>query len=280
MKQLNKLTLAGTLAVLVNGSGVLAESIQPPDYSQTGDQKIQSLINTIDIIDNRLQLSLNLGIGAVGYAEVGGVIVDGALDGSKVTTAMLAAYENARQNVLDHDYATATNANQLFIQEHTAAMNSLVDAVDVLSDATNVLMTATSVASVAEEADTKPEQVALQEMIATDEYSLDASEVADYNNAVDAVADYAQQAGAFMAAANNTELTASIDTYTANNSIMIGTYTAITYTQAVDEFVISWDDSGYGTGWNGYLTDDMKDADDVYGAASYILQNGSASAGM
>ena len=57
---------------------------------------------------------------------------------------------------------------------------------------------------------------------------------------------------AFMAAANNTELTTSIDNYTASNNIMVGTYTAITYTQAVDEFVISWDDSGYGTGWNGY----------------------------
>ena len=275
MKQLNKLTLAGTLAVLVNGSGVLAQ-----EFNQTGDQKIQSLINTISIIDNRLQLSINLGIGAVGYAEVGGVIVDGALDGSKVTEAMLVAYEDARDNVLAHDYATATNANQLFIQEHTAAMNNLVEAVDILGDATSVLMTATSVAEFAEEADTKPEQVVLQEMIATDEYSISADEVEDYNNAIDAVAEYSQQAGAFMAAANNSELTASIDTYASNNNILIGSYTAITYTQSIDEFVIAWDETGYGTGWNGYLTDDMKDADDVYGAASYILQHGSASAGM
>ena len=225
-------------------------------------------------------MSINLGIGAVGYAEVGGVIVDGALDGSKVTEAMLVAYENARDNVLAHDYATATNANQLFIQEHTAAMNNLVEAVDILGDATSVLMTATSVAEFAEEADTKPEQVVLQEMIATEEYSISAAEVEDYNNAIDAVAEYSQQAGAFMAAANNTELTASIDTYTANNNIIIGTYTAITYTQDIDQFVIAWDDSSFGTGWSGYLTDDMKDADDVYGAASYILQHGSASAGM
>ena len=225
-------------------------------------------------------MSINLGIGAVGYAEVGGVIVDGALDGSKVTEAMLVAYEDARDSVLAHDYATATNANQLFIQEHTAAMNNLVEAVDILGDATSVLMTATSVAEFAEEADTKPEQVVLQEMIATEEYSISAAEVEDYNNAIDAVAEYSQQAGAFMAAANNSELTASIDTYAANNNILIGSYTAITYTQSIDEFVIAWDDTGYGTGWNGYLTDDMRDAEAVYGAGAYILQNGSASAGM
>ena len=117
-------------------------------------------------------------------------------------------------------------------------------------------------------------------MIATEEYSISAAEVEDYNNAIDAVAEYSQQAGAFMAAANNSELTASIDTYAANNNILIGSYTAITYTQSIDEFVIAWDETGYGTGWNGYLTDDMKDADDVYGAASYILQHGSASSGM
>jgi len=279
MKQKLLLT-AGTLALLVNGSGLLAESPPPPDYTQTGDQKIVSLINSINVIDNRLQLSLNLGIGAVGYAEVGGVIVDGALDGAKVTQAMLVAYENARSQVMNHDYATAENANQLFIQEHTAAMNNLTLAVDVLVDATSILMTATSVADTAAEADTKPEQVALQEMITTDEYSLDASEVEDYNNALDAVAEYAQQAGAFMSAANNTELTTSIDNYASANNILVGTYTAITYTQNVDEFVITWGDSGYGTGWNGYLTEDMKDADDVYGAGAYILQNGSANANM
>ena len=223
---------------------------------------------------------MNLGIGAVGYAEVGGVIVDGALDGAKVTSAMLGAYLDAKSKVMNHDYATAENANQLFIQEHTAAMNNLVAAVDVLGDATSVLMTATSVADTAAEADTKPEQVALQEMMATDEYSLDASEVDDYNNALDAVAEYAQQAGAFMAAANNTELTTSIDNYTAANNIMVGTYTAITYTQDIDQFVIAWDESSFGTGWSGYLTNDMKDADDVYGAGAYIMQHGSASSNM
>jgi hypothetical protein len=255
----------------VSASGVAA---------QTGDQLIQDLINTIDIIDDRLQLSVNLGIGAVGYAEVGGVIVDGSLDGAHVTDAMLQAYQNAVDGVLAHDYATATNANQMFMQEHNAAMNNLTLAVDVLTDATNELMMATSVAAIAAEADTAPEQVALQEMLQTDEYSLDAAEVQAYNEALDAVETYAQQAGAFIAAANNESLTASIDTYTANNGLVIGTYSALTYTQAVDEFVIIWDESGYGTGWSGYLTNEMRDAEDVFGASQYILEFGGPSSQM
>jgi hypothetical protein len=236
------------------------------------------LKGTIDLINNRLLASGQLVNGSVGYAIVGRVIIDDALEGAKITDAQYAAYEAALAKVQNHDYATAQDSKQLFTQEHTASMNQLTLAVDLLSSATSVLATATSVAAIAEEADTKPEQVVLQDMLATDEYTIQASEVATYNNAVDQVENYAQQAGAFMAAANNTELTSSIDTYTAQNNLVAGQYTAITYTQSVDEFVITWD--GAGTGWTGYLTDDMRDAEDLYGANAYMQQNGSPVRGM
>jgi hypothetical protein len=277
MKQKLLLT-AGTLALLVNGSGVLAESPPPQEYNQTGQQKITELKGTIDLINNRLLASGQLVNGSVGYATVGRVIIDDALEGAKITDAQYAAYEAALAKVQAHDYATAEDAKQLFTQEHTAAMNQLTIAVDLLGSATSVLATATSVATIAEEADTKPEQAALQGMLLTEEYTIQATEVATYNTAVDRVEQYAQQAGAFMAAANNTELTSSIDTYTAQNSLVAGQYTAITYTQSVDEFVITWD--GAGTGWTGYLTDDMKNAEDLYGANAYMQQNGSPVRGM
>ena len=266
------LLTVGTLALLVSGSGLLAESPPPPDYNQTGAQKITELKGTIDIINNRLLASGQLTNGAVGYATVGRIIIEDALEGGKITDAQFVAYKAALDKVIAHDYATAQNATQLFTQEHTAAMTQLTLAIDLLSSATSVLATATSVATIAAEADTKPEQVALQDMLQTDEYSIQASEVATYNNALDSVENYAQKAGAFMAAANNTELTASIDAYTATNNLVAGNYTAITYTQAADEFIITWADAG--TGWSGYLTDDMKDATAIYGANTYMQQHG------
>jgi hypothetical protein len=234
----------------------------------------------MQVIDNRLELSVNLGIGAVGYAEVGGVIVDGSLDGARVTEAMLLAYQNAAAEVLAHDYETAQTAEQMFIQEHNASMNDLTLAIDVLADATSVLMTATGIIEVAAEADTAPEQVALQNMMQTDEYSIDAAEVDAYNDALTSVEQLAQEAGAYLAAANNDALTASIDTYTANNGIVVGTYSALTYTQSVDEFIIVWDQAGNSTGYQGYLTGDFRDAEDIYGASQYILQNGGPSSNM
>ena len=160
-KQKQKLLLSVTAALLVSGSAVHAE------YSQTGSQKITELKGTIDIINNKLLASGQLTNGAVGYATVGRVVIDDALDGGKITTAQFIAYEVALDKVVAHDYATAQDAKQLFTQEHTAAMNQLTLAVDLLTSATSILATATSVSAVAAEADTKPEQVALQEMIQT-----------------------------------------------------------------------------------------------------------------
>ena len=260
--------MSGTLALLVSGSGLLAQN-----YDLTGAQKITELKGTINIINNKLLASGQLSNGAVGYATVGRVIIDDSLNDGLISDAQYVAYNIALDKVVGHDYATAADAKQLFTQEHTAAMHQLKLAVDFLIDATSVLAMATSLSDIAADADTKPEQAALQGMLLTDEYTIQATEVAAYNDAVNNIEKYAQQAGAFMAAANNTELTTSIDTYTAANNLVAGQYTAITYTQSVDEFVITWDANG--TGWSGYLTADMKDATAIYGANTYMQQNGS-----
>lgn len=268
MKHLKHLPTLALALVICSGQA------SAQDYSQTGPEKIQALIDAIDAIQARLDNGQVLTVGAVGYASIGGVIVDDAIQDGLITNDELGAYLNARDLVLNHDYAIAETAEQMFMQEHAAAMNSLSLAVDTLADATSVLMTATSVAAVAAEADTKPEQVALQDMLATDEYSISADEVGAYNEAAQAVESFAQQAGAFMAAANNDDLTASIDNYAAQGGFMIGSYTAITYTQSVDEFVITWADAGFGTGWQGYLTPEMKGAGELYAAGEYIEQYG------
>ena len=240
----------------------------------TGQEKIDYLISSIDAIQDRLVDGTIRSVGAVGYAAIGGVIEDGVMDESYITAEELNNYLEAKDMVLNHDYAIAETAEQMFMQEHAAAMNSLALAVDDLTAATSVIMTAVEVASVASEADTKPEQVELQGMLETDAYSIDSTEVAEYNESVAAVENFAQQAGAFMAAANNDELTASIDSYASQGNFLVGSYTAITYTQSVDEFVITWADSGFGTGWQGYLGSDMKDASEVYAAGEYIEQYG------
>ena len=270
MKRSLKTILLSSALVSVSA----AVSAQETNYELTGQEKIDMLIASIGDIQDRITNSGVMTVGAVGYAAIGGVINDDALSDGIITTDELGAYLEAKDLVLQHDYAIASTAEQMFMQEHAANMNSLNTAVDNLTEATAVVMTAVEVASVASEADTKPEQVELQSKLETDAYSLDAAEVNEYNEAVAAVETFAQQAGAFMAAANNDELTASVDNYAAQGNYMVGSYTAITYTQAIDEFVITWDDSGFGTGFQGYLTPEMKNATEIYAAGEYVNQYG------
>jgi len=240
----------------------------------TGQEKIDALISSLGAIKNRVTDNNINTVGAVGYAALGGVVVDDAFDDGLITQDELDDYLDAHALVIGHDYETATTAQQLFTQEYQAAMNDLDEAIDVLADASAEILTATGIMETAAIADTSPEQTALQGMMATDEYSIDQAEVDAYNQAVAQVENYAQQAGAFMAAANNADLTASIDSYATVNNFVVGNYTAITYTQSIDEFVINWDDDGFGSGWQGYLEDDMKSASEIFAAGEYVEQYG------
>lgn len=267
MKHLKLLQTLGLSLALVTAS--VAANAQDGS-TMTGQEKIDALLVSIGDINARIELNGYNTVGAVGYASIGGVIEDDAMSEGLITEQELNSYLQAKDLVLEHDYAVAQTAEQLFTQEYAGAMVNLNLAVDTLTDATSVIMSAVAVAEVASVADTKPEQAALQDMLRTDEYSITGEEVTQYNDAVVAVEGYAQQAGAFMAAANNTELTSSIDSYAAQGNFVVGSYTAITYTQSVDEFVITWADAGFGTGWSGYLSNDMKSAGEIYAAGEYI----------
>ena len=271
---------------LVIGSGAANATspplIQPPppqtleleivdlNLTMTGQQKIDYLIESLGAIKNRVMDGATMTVGATGSAALGGVIVDDAMNDALITQSEFDNYVEAHDLVMNHDYSTATTAQELFTQEYQGAMNSLGEAIDLLTDASTEVLTATGIMEAAAAADTSPEQTALQGMMGQEEYSIDQAEVDAYNQAVAQVENYAQQAGAFMAAANNTDLTASIDSYAQVNNFVVGNYTTITYTQNIDEFVINWDNDGFGSGWQGYLTEDMVSADDLFAAGEYV----------
>jgi len=244
------------------------------NLTMSGQEKLDYLIESLGAIKNRVTDGATMTVGATGYAALGGVIVDDATNDALITQQEFDNYVEAHDLVMNHDYATATNAQELFGQEYQGAMNSLGEAIDLLTDASTEVLTATGIMEAAAAADTAPEQAALQGLMGQEEYQIDQAEVDAYNQAVAQVENYAQQAGAFMAAANNTELTASIDSYAQVNNFVVGNYTTITYTQNIDEFVINWDNDGFGSGWQGYLTEDMVSADDLFAAGEYVEQYG------
>ncbi len=59
------------------------------------------------------------------------------------------------------------------MQEYTASMNDLDEALDLLTDATGEIMAGVAVMESAASADTSPEQEALQGLLGQEEYSID-----------------------------------------------------------------------------------------------------------
>lgn len=251
MRHLNLLAL-----LLVTPSAALAE----PTLLQ--------LEATARAIQDQLNLSNTLSLGATHYATTGGVVADGAMDSAMITQTMVDDYNAAIDAVINAEYATAST---IFMDAHTSAMANLNASIDNLVAATTVLSSVGAVADLAAAADTTQEQIALQTMLTTDPgLQITQVEVNNFNQSLDAVGSYAREAGAFLAAANNTSLTAAVDNFAATNGVAVGAYTAITFHQTMDQYIITWGDAGFAGGWQGYNTGNIKDASDLYGAGLYV----------
>lgn len=209
-----------------------------------------------------------LSLGATYYATHGGVIIDGGLDAAQITQQMMDDYNAAITAVINAEYATAQT---VFMDAHEAAMVNLNASIDQLVNATTVLSSVGAVAEMAAAADTTQEQVALQNVLASDPgLQVTQVEVDNFNQSLDAVGSYAREAGAFLAAANNTSLTSAVDNFAATNGVAVGAYTAITFHQTMDQYIITWANDGFAAGWQGYNTGNIKDAADIYGAGLYV----------
>jgi hypothetical protein len=232
------------------------------------DQTISQLEATARAIQSQLQLSSTLSLGAMHYATTGGVIVDGGLDTAQITQQMMADYNAAIDAVINHTYATAQT---VFMDAHNNAMTNLNASVDQLVSATTVLSSVGAVAELAANADSTQEQIALQTVLTNDPgLQITQVEVDNFNQSLDAVGSYAREAGAFLAAANNSSLTSAVDNFASTNGVAVGAYTAVTFHQTMDQYIITWGDAGFVGGWSGYTTDNIKDAADIYGAGVYV----------
>jgi len=202
------------------------------------------------------------------YATTGGVIEGGALNDAQITQQMMDDYNAAIDAVISSSYGSATD---IFMQAHYESMSNLNASVDSLVYATITLSSAIMVADLAASADTTQEQVELQAMLTTDpSFQITQSEVDAFNNSLDAVGAYAREAGAFLSAANNSSLTSAVDSFAASNNVAVGAYTAITFHQNIDQYVITWGDAGIAAGWSGYNAGNIKDVNDIYNLGAYL----------
>jgi hypothetical protein len=178
-----------------------------------------------------------------------------------VTEQMRLDYNSDIQGVID---ATYYNAEILFQDQHTTAMANLDTAVDQLVAATAVLMEVQAVANMAANADTVQEQMAVQAVLTNNDMSISAADVSSYNNALGAVQTYARDAGAFLAASRNVNMTSSVDNYAANTGASLYGAT-VAYSATADIINVSMGQV-YSIGLQGLLGADAVSVVDVYAA--------------
>lgn len=218
-----------------------------------------------EAINAQLQLTNNLAWAVDSAAHQGQVVSDGTIEAGAISGQLVTDYNTAYQTVLDTAYLTAAdvlnNAANTAIDDMHTAINDLVSA-------TAVLATVATVAEMATDANTTQEQLQVQQALATTDMTIEQADVDNFNAAAAAVQDYAQAAAAFTSAAQDSNITGAIDNYAAANNVAVASYTAVSYTQNVDKFLIEFGTSAY-LEFNGSFADSTLTTTDIWGNVGY-----------
>lgn len=215
---------------------------------------------------DQVNLSRTLMVGSTYYAGVGGIVPDGSVTQAQLTDAMVDAYNNAYQTVLDTSYY---NTQMLLQDQADIAMTNLDTAVDALVAATATFATVGAVAEMAADASTGTvdDQLQAQAALEATDMTITEADVQEFNTAVADVEKYAQEAAGFLAASTNTQMTSTSDEWAASNNVSVASYTSVTYDATNDLLFMSFvNDAGasMSIGFQDYLLNEFKTAEDIY----------------
>lgn len=205
--------------------------------------------------------------GAGYYAGNGGIIDTNTVMQYQITQEQLDTYNGALQEVKDAVYY---NTRMLFEDKHEEAMTNLSAAVDVFTVAAQEIAKVDAVAEVASTADTVEEQVAMQDFIATSDVELTQQEVTAYNDSLADIETHAQEAAAFLQAANNTFITDTSDQHSKDFNVSAINATA-TYTATNDTLRLIWA-SDHQVSFHNFFSHDFKTSADVMGVGQSIYE--------
>lgn len=223
------------------------------------------LQSAAEAIEAQLNLASMLSGSLHSYGHSTIVVETGVVDAAFIDQQMMDAYNGAIDTVLATSYL---NAQDVLMEQHNTAINNLHTAINDLVSATSVLATVSAVADMAASADTTQEQLQVQAALATTDMTITQAEVNDFNNALGSVEKFSQEAGAFLAAANNTQITGAIDSFAATSGVAVAAYTAVSYVQNIDQMVITWDANTY-MSFSGYNAGNTITADQIYQSVGY-----------
>lgn len=172
-------------------------------------QEIDDLVNTSASIRSTFDYGIRAIGGMTAYAAIGGIAPTGTVDNGIISYGQADAYNAAVVAVQNATYTVDVGAQEYFDNAADQAMQTVSGAVDAYVNAAQAVIEVVRVNEIAADAQAAGDGEALtavQDYIATNNVTLEQSDVDIYNDALGAVEENAQTAAAFMAVASDETL--------------------------------------------------------------------------
>ena len=172
-------------------------------------QEIDDLVNTSASIRSTFDYGIRAIGGMTAYAATGGIAPTGTVDNGIISYGQADAYNAAVVAVQNATYTVDVGAQEYFDNAANQAMQTVSNAVNAYVDAAQAVIEVVRVNEIAADAQAAGDGEALtavQDYIATNDVTLEQSDVDIYNDALVTVEENAQTAAAFMAVASDATL--------------------------------------------------------------------------
>jgi hypothetical protein len=209
--------------------------------------------------------------GAEHYASVGGVIDYNAVDHDQYTIneVDITAYNDALEGVRTALYYTTQMKLEEKYEESMVKVSEAVDNFVVASVQLSMVEEVAEVAEVAQETNSVEDQIAVQEFIEVNDVEIKQETVVEYNQSLEEIAVNARDAGAFLAASKNENLTSLSDQHAQDYNQSMAE-ASVSYSATNDSLYIDWNNNVANISFHGFLYNDQVTAAEVLGQGEAI----------
>ena len=235
---------------------------------------IDNLVNASKTIAAKLEQGRYAVYGAEHYASVGGIIDYSAVDDEQyiINEGDIAAYSEALEGVRNTLYYTTKMALEEKYENSMVKVSEAVDNFIVASVQLSVVEEVADKAEVAQETNSVEDQIAVQEYVEQNDVSISQETVVEYNQSIEDIAVNAREAGAFLAASKNEQLTSISDQHAQDygNSMAEA---SISYSATSDALSIQWATNIGSISFHDFLMGDYVTASEVLGQGEAIYSD-------
>ena len=177
------------------------------------DNALTDLVNSSQVIADQLDLGYRTVAGMQYNASLGYMAPTGMADDAKISAAQRTAYNDAMSAMADLEFYTAED---FLLDQGDIALANMETAIDTFTEAATEIAVVLELTTMAEEAAASGSNVDAQEVAEFAEaneaaLTLSSDTVTEYNDSLEDIEGYAQEAAAFIGIANDADSVAFFD---------------------------------------------------------------------